>query len=328
MKAAPTPSLTILLISFNHAGYIQRALDGIAAQAYEGDIEVVVADDGSTDATLGIIDRWAQLNPRFSCKFLPKQANMGVTRNYARAFSACRQEDFVAVLEGDDYWIHPRKLAQQVEFLSEHLECNLCSTNYFVFDETEENLVTRVPVADGYALLDVRSLIADNVVGNFSTCVYRPKVLQSLRPDLFELKAYDWITNICVSRKALIGFLNTPMSVYRLHGGGAWSAHSTKRKLEQQRDVIGDYDRITDGVYQAEFVLLRERLERAIENHGEEAKALADGRPAIATPASSRTPLRSRTLLNLCPPIVLLVARLLVPPLGVQKIKKLWHLIK
>lgn len=327
MNIAPAPSLTVLLVSFNHAGYIQRALDGIAAQIYQGDIEVVVADDGSTDATVDIIDKWAQQNPRFHYRPLPRQGNLGVTRNYARAFAACREEDFVAVLEGDDYWIHPRKLAQQVEFLMEHLECNLCSTNYFVFDEVDENMVTRAPVSEGYALLDVRSLIADNLVGNFSTCVYRPKVLHSLEPGLFDLKAYDWIINICISRKAFIGFLRTPMSVYRLHGGGAWSAHSTKRKLEQQRDVIDDYDRITHGVYRAEFLLLRDRLERAIEDQGEDAKVLADGLPVIATPPRARAAL-PRTLLNLCPPIVLLLARLFVPPLVVQKMKSLWKLLK
>ncbi|TPG24546.1 glycosyltransferase [Variovorax guangxiensis] len=327
MRGSRPSSLAILLICFNHAKYIQRALDSITAQLFGGEIEVIVADDGSTDETVDIIARWAQLNPRFRYSQLARQPNMGITRNYARGFAACLQHDYVAVLEGDDYWIHPRKLALQVEFLEEHLECNLCSANYYVFKEDEESLSARVPVGGGYSLLDVRSLIADNVVGNFSTCVYRREVLQTLNPRLFELKAYDWIINICAARGSFIGFLNTPMSIYRLHGGGAWSATTTRKKLEDQRDALEDYDRITDGIYCADFLLLRERLDRSIEHLGENDKLLiGDLATKVALGRDFKS--RPRHLLNLCPPIVLIVARLLVPPAVVQQLKKLWHRTK
>ena len=328
MSASPVPSLTILLVCFNHAGYIQRALDSIAAQVYEGDIELVIADDGSTDATVDIISRWAQLNPQFRCRHLPKEPNMGITRTYARGFASCSQSDYVAVLEGDDYWIHPRKLAQQVEFLEEHLECNLCSTNYFIFKESEESFTARVPVASDYALLDVRSLIADNVVGNFSTCVYRRQALHGLQSELFELKAYDWIINICVARRSFIGFLNTPMSVYRLHGGGVWSANTTERKLAEQRDVLAAYDRITDGIYSAEFALLRDRLDYSIRRLGEDVKRDMKERSVGAKLAYPRFKLRPRALLDLCPPILLVGVRLIVPPLIVQKLKNIWNRIQ
>lgn len=325
MRVSPPPSLAILLVCFNHAAYIQRALDGITAQVFEGEIEVIVADDGSTDATVNIIDKWAQANPRFRCRHLARQPNMGITRNYARGFAACLQHDYVAVLEGDDYWIHPRKLALQVEFLNEHLECNLCSANYYVFKEDEESFSARVPVTNGHSLLDVRSLIADNVVGNFSTCVYRQKALQALDPRLFELKAYDWIINICVARKSFIGFLSTPMSIYRLHGGGAWSANSTRRKLEEQRDVLEDYDRITDGIYSADFLLLRERLDHSIEHLRGNDKLLINELMTNVAMGRRGFKLRPRHLLNLCPPIFLVLARLLVPPAIVQQLKDLWR---
>src|SRR5450830_1721378 len=225
--------LSVLLVTYNHELYIQRALDSLFSQDFCGSVELVVADDASSDTTLKCIQRYEGTDARFTFKYLSQSANLGITRNYQRGFAAC-SGDYVAVLEGDDYWSSPYKLTRQVTFLDEHWECNLCSVNYFVFNENDASVVSRVERGDGYRLLTARELIADNLVGNFSTCLYRASALQALPAELFELKSYDWIVNICVARNSLIGFLEEPMSVYRVHSGGAWSHVAHTGQLELQ----------------------------------------------------------------------------------------------
>ena len=293
--------LSVLLVTYNHELYIQRALDSLFSQDFRGSVELVVADDASSDGTLSCIQRYEGTDARFTFKYLSDSANMGITRNYQRGFAAC-SADYVAVLEGDDYWSSPYKLTRQVAFLDEHWECNLCAVNYFVFNENDSSVVSRVKRGERYRLLTARELIADNLVGNFSTCLYRASALQALPVELFELKSYDWIVNICVARNSLIGFIEEPMSVYRVHSGGAWSHVAHTEQLELQLSLIHAYDQLTNQLFHASFMTLHRRLRRAIvlSRRGQSL-----GRVAAWSAANIQ---------QFIPPLVLMVFDALMPP--------------
>lgn len=293
--------LSVLLVTYNHELYIQRALDSLFSQDFCGSVELVVADDASSDTTLKCIQRYEGTDARFTFKYLSHSANLGITRNYQRGFAAC-SGDYVAVLEGDDYWSSPYKLTRQVTFLDEHWECNLCSVNYFVLNENDASVVSRVERGDGYRLLTARELIADNLVGNFSTCLYRASALQALPAELFELKSYDWIVNICVARNSLIGFIEEPMSVYRVHSGGAWSHVAHTGQLELQLSLIPAYDQLTNQLFHASFMKLERRLRRAI--------VLSRRGPSLGRVAAWS----AANIEQFIPPVVLMVFNALMPP--------------
>lgn len=256
-------TVSILVITYNHAEYIRKALETVLVQDYPGVMEIVVADDCSTDNTVDLIKETLQGQSRFTVRFLESKQNLGITRNYERGFRSCNGE-FVAVIEGDDYWTSPSKISRQVEFLRQHLECNGCSVNYFVYEEAKCRFYPRVEPGTGYRLLQSRDLINDNLIGNFSTCMYRASALAALAPKLFSIKAYDWLINIALSRHAMLGFLNEPMSVYRLHQKGTWTQLTATEKLQQQLDAIPIYDGATDYIFEEDFRQLAHRLEQAI----------------------------------------------------------------
>jgi hypothetical protein len=221
----------------------------------------------------------------------------------------------VAVLEGDDYWTTPEKLTRQVQFLQNHRECVLCSANYIVFDEAKVQYTARVQVFEGFNYLDSRSLIFDNLIGNFSTCVYRANALRKLPKELFEIKAYDWAINIYLGKFGLIAFLNEPMSVYRVHAKGTWSLLTYQQKLAEQLETIPYYDEITGRVYHNEFVKLANQL--------------------TAAGATNQLKLKSRNYLKrfvrsglrlvrqCCPPIIVTIARQIIPPIVLQRVQYL-----
>jgi glycosyltransferase involved in cell wall biosynthesis len=297
MTRDPAPLLSILLITFNHERYIERALEGVEMQRLVGDVEVIVADDASSDHTVGIIEAWGKRNERFKVRILSTGPNLGITRNYQRAFKAARAT-YVAILEGDDYWTSPDKLQSQLDFLDQHRECDLCGANYYVLDEAKAKFSLRVLDLHRDVVFGARDLIADNIIGNFSTCMYRRTALDQLPPELFAEYSYDWIINICIGTKGLIGFLHKPMSVYRIHPEGAWSGNTLIRKLEVQRDMLGIYDRITKGLYSDEFDTLRSHLDKA-----------------IAKPDASFGARLRRNFRDMFPPIVPYCANWLIPPL-------------
>ena len=253
------PSIDVLLVTFNHEAHIARALESVFCQDYSGKIRVIVADDASTDSTLLRIKEQVARQARVEFVFLDSTQNRGITRNYQRAFAACAA-DFVAVLDGDDYWASTKKLLKQIEFLEEHRACVACGCNYFIHEPRRHSYDLRVPDTSGYKFLTARSLIADNTIGNFSTCVYRRAVLQQLPPAIFSLTSYDWIVNICVAMHGVIGFLCEPLSVYHIHEQGTWNRLSTREKLEGQLALIPQYDEATSGRFSKEFARLAERL--------------------------------------------------------------------
>lgn len=255
--------LSVLLVTYNHEDYVGQALESLFGQDYPGTIELVVADDASTDGTLALIRAYDGRDSRFVFRYLAADINRGITRNYQRGFSACRGE-YVAVLEGDDYWVSPKKLTRQAGFLDEHRECDLCAVNYFVLHEASATFSERAPIGAGHRFISARDLIADNLVGNFSTCMYRISALVALPDELFRIRSYDWIVNICVARTSKIGFLEEPMSVYRLHSSGAWSKTPHLEKMKIQLELIPAYNALTNNVFSHEFKILSRRLGHTI----------------------------------------------------------------
>lgn len=307
--------VSVLLVTYNHAAYIRQALDSVLWQDIDQNFEIVVADDASTDNTRAIIKEYEGRDPRVRFRFLAEAPNMGITRNYQRAFAAIESE-YVAVLEGDDIWCSPQKLSSQLAFLEAHRECVLCGSNYFVYSEEEAKYTERMEATNGFRYLSSRDLIADNLIGNFSTCLYRVSALRNLPVALFDLRAYDWAVNITVGCQGLIGFLNTPLSIYRIHSGGSWSLLTHRQKLASQLEVIPQYDAVTNGIFHTEFEALASRLRAA------------GGADAPSATGTTRFTLRRalrgglRLLIECLPPVVVMVLKGMIPPICKRVVQK------
>lgn len=108
----------------NQAGYARQAFDSFLDQQTDFPVEIIVADDASTDATPAIIREYAERYPHV---FRPifRTENLGLNGNLTGALSAARGE-YVALCEADDYWIDPLKLSKQVAFLDRHPKTTVC----------------------------------------------------------------------------------------------------------------------------------------------------------------------------------------------------------
>jgi hypothetical protein len=140
--------------------------------------------------------------------------------------------------------------------------------------------------------------------------------LNTLPNQLFNITSYDWIVNICVARSGLIGFLEEPMSVYRLHAQGTWTQTSAKEKLQLQLALIPAYDTLTNGIYHTEFELLSNRLQHMI--------SIAN-LTHIATTVTQPTANLLARLIDYLPPIFLAVTRVLMPPKLKRFIVHIFH---
>jgi glycosyltransferase involved in cell wall biosynthesis len=262
-KAGENYKINVVVTSYNHEKYISKCLNGILMQKGLFDIEVILGDDCSTDMTPQIMRDYQKKHPDV-IKIMPNEVNLGVTQNIKRCLDACTGE-FVAICEGDDYWISEEKLQKQMSFLIKHQEVPMCFSSIMLLYEPANKLV---PHPGQYELnkdrISTEELIQTNYIGNFSCCMYRTDVIRELPPSLFDIYTVDWMFNIMCSEWGGIGYIRDWMSVYRLHSSGSWSGKSEREKYEAWLIHIDTYNKFLDFKYDAEFRKLKSHIENLI----------------------------------------------------------------
>lgn len=119
------PVVSVQMITYNHEPYIRDAVEGVLMQETEFPIELVVAEDCSSDKTRQIVLDFQRRYPSV-IRVLVSEDNVGPMRNSFRAGNACRGK-YTALCDGDDYWTDSRKLQKQVCFLESNQEYSMCS---------------------------------------------------------------------------------------------------------------------------------------------------------------------------------------------------------
>jgi len=221
-----SPRLSVCLITYNHRPFIQQAIDSVLEQQTDFPLEIVIGDDGSDDGTTEIVQQYQSRHPD-KIRLLLSRKNLGRHTgngrlNFIRTLRACRGE-FIALLEGDDYWTAPHKLQRQVDALTAHPEWSICfhSTRYFWEDGSKEPFEFPLQFSREVSTLD------DLLSGNFiQTCsaVLRNSHIGEL-PDWFvHCGAGDWPLFALTAQHGDIGYLREVMAAYRVHSGGYWSS--------------------------------------------------------------------------------------------------------
>lgn len=249
---------SIVLITYNHEKYIGKAIEGILIQKDCPEFEIILCDDHSTDNTVAVA---TNLLKSFSnVQIHAYEKNIGITKNYQRAFSLCKGE-YIFVLEGDDYWIDPHKMQRQEEFLDQHPMCVMTSHPYYA--QKDDLGVYTPPVINRneyFELFDSRDLILNPaILNNFSTCCYRRLALEKISPKTYDVISFDWMINISIGHFGFLARINLPMSVYRISSAGAWQKLSQKEQLQGMIGIIDDYDKVLEGRY-AEYFSKKKRL--------------------------------------------------------------------
>ena len=104
--------VSIAMVTYNHEKFIAKALDSVLMQRTDFDYEIVIGEDCSSDNTRNIVIEYKRRYPDNIVLFL-NEKNLGMYGNCSQVFQAC-QGEYIAVLEGDDYWTSPDKLQKQV----------------------------------------------------------------------------------------------------------------------------------------------------------------------------------------------------------------------
>ena len=220
---------SVIVITYNQERFIGQAIDSVLMQRVSDPFEVVIGDDCSTDGTAEIVRHYAERHPGI-IRPLWVDRNLGMMPNFRRCWEACRGQ-YIAVLEGDDYWISPDKLQRQIDAMDRHPEWSMCFERVrMVFDDGRPP--SELPAGPQPPVFTVRELLVSNPIQPAGV-VYRRGVLGEWPEGLDELALGDWPLGILHALRGDVGFLDEVAAVYRWHGAGSWSPRPQEWKVRQ-----------------------------------------------------------------------------------------------
>ncbi|HEY1807556.1 MAG TPA: glycosyltransferase [Acidobacteriaceae bacterium] len=226
-------TVSVAMITYNHEKYIARAIESIISQNVHFQYEIVIGEDCSTDATRAVILDFHRRYPD-RIRLLLRDHNVGAMRNFVDTIEACRGE-YLALLEGDDYWISSDKLQRQVDFLDGHPECALCcgraKVHYEVgaekFGPRGDLFPSRPP-----GTYKIEDILEDNFIAT-CTAVVRRELIGRFPEWFYEVKLGDWPLFAMVALHGDIELMDEILAAYRIHSGGMWSSMASATRLKE-----------------------------------------------------------------------------------------------
>lgn len=205
------PLISVCIATYNQQNYIRDAVMSVLAQRAPAifDLEVLVGDDGSTDATPSILKALAEQYG--DClTVLTHSPNIGGTENY-QALIRLAKGDYLAHLDGDDYWL-PGKLVAQLSFLKANPVCTAVYGQALTF--TPDGQWVGLFCEDQPHQFDLDYLVEKGNFLNHSSLVYR----SCMRQKILAIQApfIDYRINIELASSGLLGFISSPLVLYRV----------------------------------------------------------------------------------------------------------------
>jgi GT2 family glycosyltransferase len=239
--------LSVLMTTFNHENYIAQAIESVLIQQTSFPIELLIGEDCSTDSTRSIVEKYALQFPS-KVKAVFHNKNVGVAENFSQIYSMATG-DYIAILEGDDYWTDPLKLQKQVLFLEHNRDFSLCFHNVILYYQDGSKL-PHSWFSPGNQQRR-RFTIKDFLNGNFiQTCtvVYR-KLLPEMPRWLYDTPMGDWPFHILHTEQGDACYLEDIMAVYRINIGGSWGATPLSTRISKSIKAAEMIDKALDNKY-------------------------------------------------------------------------------
>ena len=221
--------VSICCITYNHEHYIKQCIEGFLMQKTDFLYEILIYDDASLDGTQKIIREYEMLYPEIVHPIYQSdnQYSKGVRPINKFNFERAKGE-FIAMCEGDDYWIDPHKLQEQVDFLE-------LNPNYSVsfhaaeYKDFKANIsrIHSYKCENGFATYDVKKVILSG--GGFMTTnsiVFRTKFIRDFPDWIKKGPTGDYPLAILLASFGDVGYFADCMSVYRMGVSNSWSEKS------------------------------------------------------------------------------------------------------
>ena len=210
------PLVTICCITYNHETYIHETIEGFLSQKTNFPIQIIIHDDASTDNTAKVIKKYAEKHPEIIVPILQKenQWSKGISPSQKYVWPRVKSK-FMALCEGDDFWIDPLKLQKQVDFLENNLDYGLVYTQTKIFNQQKNKLGDRKSPTE----MHPKGMLYYNPIPTVTT-VFKTELMRSfLQEEMERINSWpmkDYPMWIWMYYNSKIHYLKEVTAVYRI----------------------------------------------------------------------------------------------------------------
>ncbi len=252
LSAVTAGGISVALCTYNGARFLRTQLESIAAQSVQP-LEIVLADDGSTDGTVDVARAWARTSD-IELRILPGARRLGVTANFERALRAAHHE-FIVLSDQDDVW-HPDRVRSSVARLEADPAALLVHTDARLVGPDGEPLgaglleALRATPAERALISSTgafRAHLRRNLATGATTTI-RAALLEAALPFPASWVHDEWLTIVAAALRGA-RFLDTDTIDYRQHGSNEIGVTllGTRQLIRRMLAPRGDrYTRLAD----------------------------------------------------------------------------------
>jgi len=234
------PTVSVLVMTRNHADYLHECIESIVSQDFHEPYEILVGEDFSSDHTLRVAEDLRQLHPS-AIRLITSPANVGIRSNFLRLVCRARAP-YIAMLEGDDYWTHLDKLSRQLSLIRKHPE-------YSIVAAKTANRTQWLPDSNEYGL---HNLLRRYVVHTSTLMIQREHLLNY--PAFPDNVCWESMMLGYLLSRGNCGFIPLEMSYYRRHHGGLWHNADRLKRISMSIECIDALDRFFFHRFQRELI--------------------------------------------------------------------------
>jgi len=202
--------IAVCITTYNQEAFIAQAIESVLAQVCDEPLRLYIGDDASTDGTQAVCERFVATDARIV--YIRREQNMGLVSNtidlYRRILSdGC---EYIAMLDGDDYWTDPNKLQLQLDFLRAKPDVGL--VHAAEQNQKEEEFIPQGDLSHSYNL--------DGARQTNSTVLFRAALLKKIDLDELERQHFpvlDYPLYGLFSQRTQFGYLPVRTAVWRVH---------------------------------------------------------------------------------------------------------------
>lgn len=243
-----SPKITVCCLCYNHEPFIDKAISSIISQEYDGEIEVLIFDDHSTDKSRTKIEFYTKQFPEM-IKLLSEDNNI-----YSRGFTplynlvSASTGRYLFFCECDDFWIDNHKISKQVAALEENINHNISFHPALILKNDIEDLKYGFNGNAKQVICLDKCIINNGPLMPLASIAVRAAHLKSLwlsEPDYFKKNAWHSVVQLSTVVPNGAIYLPDYMSVYRSMHEGSWSLNQKMDKGQYLRNYIAYAERLT-----------------------------------------------------------------------------------
>ncbi|MDF1618115.1 glycosyltransferase family 2 protein [Petrocella sp. FN5] len=233
--------VSIICVAYNHEKYIAEALDSFLMQKTDFDYEILLHDDASTDDTASIIKEYEEKYPDRIKAIYQKENQYSKGIHVFDFYLDIAQGKYIAICEGDDFWIDPDKLQKQTDFMENHPDYSVCAHGAYKINANTSKKVGEVrPSQESRRFTTEEVIIGGGGLFAMNSIFYARKF--AVRPDFYYeclIGDFPLLVHLAVSGK--VYYIDAFMSAYRVGDANSWTEKMTKSSMDK---ITHHFDRV------------------------------------------------------------------------------------